>query len=121
VHKKWITPALTTPPPTIRFALSPSQVLSPLAVAPAAFAEGCAASCEQECLKVAPGSGEYCASACSDECSALKEDNGGEEVESVSTRLFFYIGFVSPHAEWSGVARDAMRSLCIVCCCSPLA
>lgn len=66
------------PPP--RTAAPRSQVLSPLA--PAAFAEGCQSSCEAECLKVAPGSSDYCASACSDECSALKADNGGEEVES---------------------------------------
>jgi hypothetical protein len=36
-------------------------------------------------FQVAPGSGDYCASACEDECSALKADNGGEEVEGVRT------------------------------------
>ena len=54
------------------------------ALTPAAFAEGgaCFKSCESECLKLAPGSGDYCASACADECAAMKEENGGEEVDS---------------------------------------
>ena len=54
------------------------------ALTPAAFAEGgaCFKSCESECLKLAPGSGDYCASACADECQAMKEENGGEEVDS---------------------------------------
>lgn len=51
---------------------------------PAAFADpgACFKSCESECLKLAPGSGEYCSSACSDECAAMKEENGGEDVDS---------------------------------------
>ena len=54
------------------------------ALTPAAFADGgaCFKSCESECLKLAPGSGDYCASACADECQAMKEENGGEEVDS---------------------------------------
>ena len=47
-----------------------------------AAAGACVTSCESECLKLAPGSGEYCASACADECVAMKEENGGEEVDS---------------------------------------
>jgi hypothetical protein len=51
-----------------------------------AFAEACQDQCKSECLKIAPGSGDYCASACEDECSAMKEENGGvaPEVEGAS-------------------------------------
>ena len=64
-----------------------------MSAAPAAFAEGCESTCEAECLKVAPGSADYCASACTDECSALKADNGGEEIESTTTsvRINYYL------------------------------
>ena len=63
-----------------------------------AFAEGCQTSCEAECLKVAPGSGDYCTSACSDECSALKADNGGEEVEAVRLlRGVFHTNYAYMH------------------------
>ena len=49
-----------------------------------AFAEAgaCVTACVSGCLKLARGSGEYCASACADECVAMKEENGGEEVDS---------------------------------------
>ena len=74
-----------SPTPPNRRAEPVGQVLSPMSAAPAAFAEGCQSTCEAECLKVAPGSADYCASACTDECSALKADNGGEEIESTTS------------------------------------
>jgi hypothetical protein len=63
--------------------LAGSLLFAP-ALTPAAFAEAgaCVKSCESECLKIAPGSGDYCGSACADECQAMKEENGGEETDS---------------------------------------